>query len=183
MNNSNIYIKYNFNSLYSKEFISSFSKSDKCSFVGCKNHDESTVYLECKNILEDDYTKKYYNTFNIVYFGSDKFPIMLDNYIASYIYYKCDNYSEYLNSKIIEYLNNNTCAIEMKIRQTVNKFKLEYLVYYTASNLFVYDKSKSIYIYSDIKSFEILTDNNLKYFKDNKYNLIPHEKVNRFLII
>ena len=64
--------------------LPSFVESKFCSFVGSKNYDESSVYLNCKHVLQDNYSKKHYNKFNIVYFGEMKFPIMLDNYITSY---------------------------------------------------------------------------------------------------
>lgn len=182
MKQSNIFIKYNIDNSYIKEYINSFVESKCCSFLGCKNYDEASLYLNCNNILGDNYVKKHYNKFNIVSFGEIKLPLMFDNYITSYIYYNCENYKEEFNNMIVEYLKENPGTLESKIRVIANKLKLDYLICYTASNLFVYDNSKSIYIYSDFKNLEILTDNNLKYFKENKYNLIPQEKVNRFLI-
>ena len=183
---TNIYIIYNLKNSLSKDFVDMFIKSQNCSLIGCRNSEDSTLYLNFKYILGNDdykYYNKYYNKMNIIYFGEENLPIKSEKYIMSYIYFNCENYSEELKEKIGEYLEINTDSMTCKIRKLVNKFNLDYLICYTASNLFVYDKSKSIYIYSDVNNFEILTENNLKYFKENKYNLIPQEQVNKFLII
>ena len=185
MTNSHIYINYNLRNVLSKNFIDMFTNSHNCSFLGRAGRciGDTSVYLNCHTILDNEYYNKYYQKMNIVYFGKENFPIILDKYTISYIYINCENYNSELTMKVIEYFNKSTESIISKIQKIVHKFNLYYLICYMDSYLFIYDKTKSIYMYSDVNNFKIITENNLKYFKENNYNLIPQENVNKFLML
>ena len=158
---------YNLGENIPKQINYSYDNSPYCSLFGCKTYSDSSLYSNIKKILTNNIIKKNYKKLNIVYYGDSLLPYTNDGTDIC-IYFSSDD--KRLNKKVLlEYLDNEEVALSMQINKLCKTYKIDYLIVFKCSILYILDNCNKFLIRNKGDLFTIISNDNLEYFESGDF--------------